>query len=125
MKEDYFIVCPEKCSLLNLFLSIIFPHAFKSCFIDCQEPMRSHLQENWKLKASLMIIKLSNYIARPWRAIGKFIELFLNLLWRNGGLRRTLFKILNSKCHILFSCVSTTKINHFVFSWVNILNYFL
>ncbi|GLJ29406.1 hypothetical protein SUGI_0579730 [Cryptomeria japonica] len=95
MEADYLIAYPERCCLRKLILSVILPRGLKSYFTQCPEATRLELKENWKMKVSLIMIKIVGYVAGPLRALGAFIEFLLNLFSNNGGLFKLPFKILN------------------------------
>ncbi|GLJ29400.1 hypothetical protein SUGI_0579650 [Cryptomeria japonica] len=73
------IAYPERLSLLKLILSVIRPQ----------------LDQYWKIKLSLILMKIVEYVAGPLKALGILVEFLLNLFSQNGGLLRTLFSLLN------------------------------
>ncbi|GLJ29403.1 hypothetical protein SUGI_0579700 [Cryptomeria japonica] len=81
------IAYPERLSLLKLILSVILPYG---------EPViRPQLDQYWKIKLSLILMKIVEYVAGTLKALGILVEFLLNLFSQNGGLLRTLFSLLN------------------------------
>ncbi|GLJ29398.1 hypothetical protein SUGI_0579610 [Cryptomeria japonica] len=89
------IAYPERLSLLKLILSVIFPYGLRSHLTKYEEPIILQLDQYWKIKLSLILMKIVKYVAGPLKALGILVEFLLNLFAQNGGLLRTLFSLLN------------------------------
>lgn len=56
---------------------------------------------NWKVKLSLILIKLIKIAAVPLAALGICVEFILNLLSQNGGMLKTLFRLLTGRSIVI------------------------
>ncbi|GLJ29405.1 hypothetical protein SUGI_0579720 [Cryptomeria japonica] len=89
------IAYPERLSLLKLILSVMLPYGLRSHLTKCEDQVILQLNQNWKMKLSLILMKIVGYVAGPLKALGILVEFLLNLFSQNGGLLRTLFSLLN------------------------------
>lgn len=94
---NYFIVHPDRICISKLFLSLIFQRRLRSDVLESPDSISSEVNENWRIKLSLVLIKLIKSVAVPLAILGTWIEFLLNLLSQNGGVLKTLFGLLNGE----------------------------
>uniref|UniRef100_A0A0D6QUS9 Fungal lipase-type domain-containing protein n=1 Tax=Araucaria cunninghamii TaxID=56994 RepID=A0A0D6QUS9_ARACU len=97
MAANYSIAHPENCCMLKLFLSLLLPRPFRPQFIECPEAVRLHVMDNWKVKVSLILMRIAKRAAVLLATLGICVEFFLNLFSVNGGVLRTLLKLINGR----------------------------
>lgn len=99
---NYFIVHPDRICISKLFLSLIYQRRLRSDVLESPDSISSQVNENWRIKLSLVLIKLIKSVAVPLAILGTWIEFLLNLLSQNGGVLKTLFGLLNGEGIDLF-----------------------
>jgi hypothetical protein len=78
------------------------PGELRSDVLECPESIRLEVNETWKIRLSLILIKLIKDASLPLAKLGTWIEFYLNLLSQNGGLLKTLFRRLTGDFIDLF-----------------------
>ena len=99
MTGNYLIVHAHRVRISQL---LFCPRVLRSGVLESSESIRLELNENWKIKLSLILIKLLKIAAVPLAQLGTCIEFLLNLSSQNGGLLKTLFRLLTGDCIDLF-----------------------
>ena len=107
---NYLIAHPLRIRFSDLF-SFVLPRRFRSTnVLECPESIRLKVNESWRIKLSLILMKLINDAAVPLAKLGTWIEFYLNLLSQNGGLLKTLFWRLTGNYIVMFISSTPTFI---------------
>lgn len=88
----YLIAHTPKIHLSKLLFSPFLTGALRSDVLECPNSVKSEVNQTWKIRLSLILIKLIQIAAVPLANLGTWIEFYLNLLSQNGGLLKTLFR---------------------------------
>nr|ABR16096.1 unknown [Picea sitchensis] len=102
---NYLIANTGRICISKLLFS---PGELRSDVLECPESIRLEVNETWKIRLSLILIKLMKDAALPLAKLGTWIEFYLNLLSQNGGLLKTLFRRLTGRSIVIPSSGSET-----------------
>eukprot|EP00253_Pinus_taeda_P019286 PITA_19286 len=98
---NYLIAHTRKIHLSKLLFSPFLTGALKSDVLECPNSIKSEVNQTWKIRLSLILIKLIQIVAVPLAILGTCIEFYLNLLSQNGGLLKILFRPLTGQSIVI------------------------
>eukprot|EP00253_Pinus_taeda_P009177 PITA_09177 len=98
---NYLIAHTRKIHLPKLLFSPFLTGALKSDVLECPNSIKSEVNQTWKIRLSLILIKLIQIAAVPLAILGTCIEFYLNLLSQNGGLLKILFRPLTGQSIVI------------------------
>lgn len=99
---NYLIAHTRKIHLSKLLFSPFLTGALKSDVLECPNSIKSEVNQTWKIRLSVILIKLIQIAAVPLAILGTCVEFYLNLLSQNGGLLKILFRPLTGDFIHLF-----------------------
>ncbi|KAF5444928.1 hypothetical protein F2P56_034020 [Juglans regia] len=91
--DHFLLLKPEEASFYDLVRFLLFSDYSETCgFLDFTESLEADFWRRWYIFNSLLVQKLLLLYGKPLVLIGNMLELWLNLLLRNGGFLKLFFK---------------------------------
>jgi hypothetical protein len=100
--EHYMLLNPEDASLRDLVRFLLFSTSETSRFIQRTKEEKGDFWRRWYIFNSLFAQKLLLFWGKPMVQVGYMLELWLNLLLRNGGFLMLLSNLLKGSVHFSF-----------------------
>jgi hypothetical protein len=102
--EHYMFLNPEDASLCDLVRFLLFSTSETSRFIQRTKEEKGDFWRRWYIFNSLFAQKLLFFWGKPMVQVGYMLELWLNLLLRNGGFLMLLSNLVKGSVDFSFLC---------------------
>ncbi|XP_057969614.1 triacylglycerol lipase OBL1-like [Malania oleifera] len=95
--SDYILLKPEEVTLFDLLAILFYRKLDGRRFVECPEGKEFDFERRWLIFMSVVAQAILQLVKKPMAWMGSFVELWLNLLPTNGGLRGFMLNLTRGK----------------------------